>query len=92
MAAGSPPDASVHDKLGELDAHAGRFVEAAAHFREAAKLRPGDPSLLFRWARATFDAGSPADARAILDRAAQIAPGHPAILRLQAEICERTGD
>ena len=92
LAVQSPYDASVRDKLGELEARAGRFPEAAAHFREAAAHRRGDPALLFRWARATFDAGSAAEARAILKKAAQIAPGHPAILRLEAEICERTGD
>jgi len=92
LAVESPHDPSVLDKLGEFEARAGRFDKAAAHFREAAAHRRGDPSLLFRWARATFDAGSAAEAREILQRAAQIAPGHPAILRLQAEICERTGD
>ena len=92
LAVRSPHDPSILDKLGELEARAGRFREAAAHFREAAVHRPGDPALLFRWARATFDAGSAADARAILEKAAQLAPGHPAILRLGAEICEQTGD
>ncbi len=82
----------IWDKLGELKVRAGRLSEAAAHYREAAERKPDDPSLLFKWARATFDSGSPAEARAILDDAARLAPGHAAILRLYAEIHERTSD
>ncbi len=87
------PDAWwLQDRLGELKARAQHFPEAAAHFRDAATRRPNDPALLYKWARATFDSGSPAQARAILDEAARLAPGHEAILRLYAEICAAGAD
>lgn len=80
------------ERLGELKAQAGRFDEAAAHFRAANDRKPDDPSLLYKWARATFDCGALADAQAILDRAARLAPKHEAVLRLYCEIHERNAD
>ena len=88
VAAETPQSWWIWEKLGELKARAGRFSEAAAHFREAVGRKQGDPSLLYKWSRAAFDSGSHAEARLILDRAAQLAPGHEAILRLYAEIHE----
>src|SRR4030095_695004 len=82
----------VREKLGELYARANRFSEAATHFREAAERKQNDPSLLYKWSRATFDAGDPAQAKIILDRAARFAPSHEAILRLYAEIFEGAAD
>jgi tetratricopeptide (TPR) repeat protein len=75
-----------------LKVRAGRFPEAAAHFRQAAERKQDDPALLYKWARATFDSGSPAEAKAILDSAARLAPDHEAILRLYAEIHEGSAD
>jgi len=88
LAAEAPGQAWIWERLGDLEAKAGRFGDAASHFQRAAERTPDDPSPLFKWARATFDAGSPAEARARLDRAARFAPRHPAILRLYAEIHE----
>jgi len=78
----------IWDRLGDLKVRVNRFSEAAAHFRQAAERKPGDPSLLYKWSRATFDSGSPAEAKAILDGAARLAPDHEAILGLYAEIHE----
>lgn len=88
LAAETPQSWWIWEKLGELKARVGRFSEAAAHFRRAVERKQGDPSLLFKLARATFDSGSPAEAKVILDEAAPLAPGHDAILRLYAEIHE----
>jgi tetratricopeptide (TPR) repeat protein len=82
----------IWDKLGELKARANRFSEAAAHFRQAVERKQNDPSLVYKWSRATFDSGSPAEAKVILDSAARLAPGHEAILRLYAEIYEGSSD
>lgn len=92
LVAETPDPWWIWDRLGELKARAQRFPEAAAHFREAAARQRGDPALLYKWSRATFDSGSPVEARAILDEAARIAPGHEAILRLSAEISEAGAD
>ncbi|HEX7250287.1 MAG TPA: sulfotransferase, partial [Burkholderiales bacterium] len=80
------------ERLGELKVLQGQFADAARHFRRATELQPRDPSLLFKLARASFDAGRPYDAQRILADAALLAPGNPAILRLQAEIHEARGD
>ena len=85
---GSPEPWWIWERLGELEARASRFSEASVHFRLAAERKPDDPSLLFKCARANFDAGFPAEARALLNQAARLAPGHAAILRLYAEIHE----
>ena len=82
----------IWDRLGELKARVGRFAEAAANFHRAVEQRPDDASLLFRWARAMFDSGSPAQAKAILDRAARLISGSEAIYRLYAEIHEAGSD
>ena len=71
---------------------AGRFPEAAAHFARAVERKQNDPSLLYKWSRATFDAGAYAQAKLILERAQRLAPGHEAILGLFAEIHERAAD
>jgi tetratricopeptide (TPR) repeat protein len=89
LASESPGPWWVWERLGELEAKANRFSEAASHFRLAAERKPDDPSLLFKCARANFDAGFCAEAKALLDEAARLAPGHAAILRLYAEIHER---
>jgi tetratricopeptide (TPR) repeat protein len=80
------------ERLGELKVRQGKFSEAARHFRRATELQPRDPSLLFKLARASFDAGRPYDAQRILADAALLAPGNPAILRLYTEIHEARGD
>jgi tetratricopeptide (TPR) repeat protein len=74
------------ERLGELKAGQFRFGEAAALFATACELQPRDPSLIFKWARATFDDGKPAEAERILAEAAAVAPSNAAILRLQADI------
>ncbi|HYR00339.1 MAG TPA: tetratricopeptide repeat protein, partial [Casimicrobiaceae bacterium] len=88
LTAEAPAEGWIWERLGELEARAGRFSDATLHFRRAAEQKPNDPSPLFKWARAAFDAGLPGEARATLDRAARFAPRHPAILRLYAEIHE----
>jgi tetratricopeptide (TPR) repeat protein len=88
LATETPQSWWIWEKLGELKARVGRFSEAAAHFRRAVERKQGDPSLLYKLARATFDSGSTAEAKVILDEAAPLAPGHDAILRLYAEIYE----
>jgi tetratricopeptide (TPR) repeat protein len=80
------------ERLGDLKARMRRFEEAASHFGQAAKLKPHDPSLLFKLARATFDTGRADEAERILGDAARLAPGHPAILRLYAELHESRGN
>ena len=82
----------IWEKLGELKARANKFSEAATHFRQAVDRKPDDPSLLYKWSRATFDSGHNAEAKVILDKAARLAPGHEAILHLYAEIFERNSD
>ena len=92
LAAEAPHLPWLWERLGELKATVGRFDEAAAHFRAAVEREPDDPSLLYKWARATFDCGALADARGILDRAARLTPRHEAIFRLYCEIHERRAD
>jgi tetratricopeptide (TPR) repeat protein len=88
LAAEFPHDWRIWEKLGELNARAGTFADAAAHFHRAVEQKRGDASLLYKLARATFDSGRPADAKVILDEGARLAPNHEAILRLYAEIYE----
>jgi tetratricopeptide (TPR) repeat protein len=76
------------EKLGELKVRSRQFGEAESHFARAAALRPNDPSLLFKWARASFDNGSVEETLRLLGQAARLAPGHPAILRLYADVFE----
>ncbi len=82
----------IWDRLGELNVRAGRPAGAADHFRRANELRPDDPRLLLRWARAVFDSAGPAAARTILAAAARLAPTDEAILGLQAEIHEAAAE
>lgn len=77
------------EREGELHAAMGAFGAARASFRRAVALRPGDPALLFKLARASFDCGDTGDAETTLAEAALRAPGQPAILALQAEILLR---
>lgn len=88
VAADGPRQWQAWEKLGELMAQSRRFGEAAMHFARAVALRPGDPSLLFKWARACFDSGRVEESLRILGDAARLAPGHPAILRLYADVFE----
>lgn len=92
LAAEAPGSWQVREKLGELKVRANDFPAAAAHFREAVERKPNDPSLLYKWSRATFDSGSPAQAKDILDEAARLAPGHELILNLYAEIYAGSAD
>ena len=79
------------ENLGKLKARSRRFAEAESDFARAVALRPKDPSLLFKWARACFDNGRVDEALRILGDAARLAPGHPAILRLYADVFESRG-
>lgn len=88
VAADEPRLWQAWEKLGELTARSKRFVEAESHFARAVALRPRDPSLLFKWARACFDNGRVDETLRILGDAARFAPGHPAILRLYADVFE----
>ena len=65
-----------------------RFADAAMHYGRATKLRPDDPSILFKWARSSFDSGRADEAERILKDATRLAPTHEAILQLQAEMYE----
>ena len=76
------------DRLGDLQVKLQRFDEAAKHFGRAVVLRPNDPSILFKWARSTFDSGGVDAAERILRDAARLAPDHKAIYQLGAEIFE----
>jgi tetratricopeptide (TPR) repeat protein len=76
------------ERLGELKARLQSFGEASENFRRAAELKPDDPSLLFKLARARFDGGDGEGAERILDEAAKIAPANAAILRLYADLHE----
>ena len=91
-AADEPQSWQAWEKLGELQARSRRFAEAESQFARAVALRPKDPSLLFKWARACFDNAHVNEAEQILDEAARLAPGHPAILRLYAELYESRSD
>jgi Flp pilus assembly protein TadD len=76
------------ERLGELKARQQRFGEASEHFRRAVELKPNDPSLLFKLARACFDDGHDREAAPVLDEAAKLAPANAAILRLYADLHE----
>jgi tetratricopeptide (TPR) repeat protein len=92
IVADEPRQHWAHERLGELKARQRQFGEAAALFAKACELQPGDPSLLFKWARATFDDGKIAEAERILAEAAPLAPRNAAIHRLAADILESRGD
>ncbi len=81
----------VSEKLGDLQVRLRNFAAAEAHFGRAAGLKPNDPSLLFRWARSSFDSGQVDAAERILRDAAKLAPDHEAIYRLGSEIFEAKG-
>jgi len=80
------------ERLGELKARQQKFGEASGHFRRAVEIKPQDPSLLFKLARASFDDGRIDEAESTLDDAARLAPGNAAILRLYAELYESRGN
>ena len=82
----------IWDRLGELNVRAGRLAGAADHFRRASELRPDDPRLLLRWARAVLESAGPAPARTIVAAAARLAPTDEGVLGLQAEIHEAAAD
>jgi tetratricopeptide (TPR) repeat protein len=69
-----------------------KFGDASAHFRRAVDLKPKDPSLLFKLARACFDDGRDHEAAPILDEAGKLAPANAAILRLYADLHESRGN
>jgi tetratricopeptide (TPR) repeat protein len=92
VVADEPQHAWAWERLGELKARQQKFGEAAEFFGRAGKLAPRDPSILFKWARASFDAGRDTEAERILGEAAALAPGNGAILRLFADIHESRGD
>jgi len=76
---------------------AGRFTEAAALFREACGVRPGDPTLLHALGTALHEAGHPAEAvdayRAALAAAPDpAAPGHVASWHNLGSALQATGD
>ncbi len=74
------------DKLGDLQVGLRNFADAERNYGRAAKQRPNDASLLFKWARASFDSGQVDAAERILRDAAKLAPDHEAIYRLGCEI------
>lgn len=76
------------EKLGDLQIGQRKFADAEAHYGRAARLRPNDPSILFKWARSSFDSGHVDAAERILRDAARLAPDHDAIYRLGSEIFE----
>jgi tetratricopeptide (TPR) repeat protein len=92
LASETPQSWWIWDKLGELKLRANKFSEAVTHFRMAVERKQNDPSLLYKWSRAAFDSGSPAQAKVILDQAARLAPSHEGILCLYAEIYEASSD
>ncbi len=80
------------ERLGELEAQVKRFGEASSHFRRAVTLRPQDPSLLFKLARACFDDGRGEEAAKILEESAKLSPANAATVRLYAELHESRSD
>lgn len=80
------------DRLGDLRARQKKFADAARDYARAAELKPNDPSILYKWARSTFDDGRIEDAERILKDAIRLAPDHELILRLGAEILESRAD
>lgn len=92
IVADEPQQHWAHERLGELCARQRRFGEAAASFGRACELQPKDPSLLFKWARATFDDGRVDEAERILEEVTPLARGNAAVHRLRADILESRGD
>jgi tetratricopeptide (TPR) repeat protein len=88
VAADDPQSWLAWERLGDLQARLQRFDDALTHYGRAAQLRPTDPSILFKWARAHFDTGRSDDAERILKDAARLAPANEAIFRLYAEMFE----
>ncbi len=80
------------ERLGELRAAHAEFAAARDAFAQAQGLRPADPALLFKRARAEFDCGNAALAEEFARMAAERAPGHEAILGLQAELLAARAD
>ena len=80
------------ERLGELKAKLRQYGEASEHFHRATEIKPQDPSLLYKWARACFDDGRIAEAERILVDAAKLAPSNAAVLRLYADLQESRAD
>jgi predicted Zn-dependent protease len=74
------------ERLGELQAARGHYPPARDAFARALALRPGDPAILYKLARAECDCGNPSAADPLLGEAAARAPGHEAVTGLQAEL------
>ena len=92
VTADAPQFSRAWEMLGDLNVHARRFAAAALGYGRAAAHRSNDPSILFKWARASFDDRRIDDAERILNDAARLAPDHESILGLQAEIFEAKAD
>ena len=88
VVADDPQSWWASDKLGDLQVRLQNFADAEAHYGRAARLRPNEPSILFKWARSSFDSGHVDAAERILRDAAKLAPDHEAIYRLGSEIFE----
>ena len=80
------------ERLGELQAARGHYPPARDAFARALALRPGDPAILYKLARAECDCGNPSAADALLGEAAARAPGHEAVMGLQAELLAARAD
>ena len=80
------------ERLGELQAALREFEQARTAFARALDLRPDDPALLYKLARAESDCGDPDAAQALVNKAALRAPGHEAVLGLQAELLAARAD
>lgn len=70
----------------------GRFAEAAALFRNACLIRPGDPKLLHALGAALHEAGQPAEAVAAYQAALAAAPRQVASLHNLGSALQAVGD
>ena len=86
IAAAQPDAWWAWERLGELQAAQREFGAARTAFARALALRPADPAILYKLARAECDCGHPAAAEPLLREADARAPGHASVMGLQAEL------
>ena len=87
-----PGDSGLWRRLADVEAAAGRPVEAAAALARAAALEPGDPHLQAEHSRAEAAAGHPEPARAAIDRALGLDPDRADYHRARAQLSNWLGD
>ncbi len=93
--AADPDQVMMHDDVASLYLQFGRIDEAAAHYRESARLRPGSPAAAYNLGTTLLQAGALDEAAGELERALRLNPDYAlahnnlgAVFRLQGRLAD----